>query len=163
MPAATATCCGFYYLRGSQNWAQPRQSLGGYGAPGSRSVPAVVRSPRFLGLRLVGIYHRMSRARTTVSAITDFGPSLAALCHNASRMAPLINTWSTSKTRGLSTSLLGGVAKAPRPDASRSSCFVGSLRRLGWRPRPDGASFPWRTRGWRSGQPGPIHERARLG
>src|ERR1700674_3539688 len=73
----------------------------------------------FLGLP----YHSLElgigllAARATVSPITDLAPASRSTRVHASRVAPVVNTSSTSKTRWLSTWLPGRVAKAPRTDA----------------------------------------------
>src|SRR5260370_13265111 len=71
-------------------------------------------------------------ARATVSPITDLAPASHSARAQASSVAPVVNTSSTSKTRRLSTWLPGHVAKAPRTDPQRSSklstCLSGRAR-----------------------------------
>src|SRR5712664_1469286 len=60
-------------------------------------------------------------ARATVSPITDLAPAPRNALAQASRVAPVVITSSTSKTRRLSTLLPGRAAKAPRTESHRSS------------------------------------------
>src|SRR5207245_3782739 len=99
------------------------RNFGGIAPPGiDRHVP-VCAHRAFLGLS----YHSLVsgrgflRARATVSPTTDLAPASRSARAQASSVAPVVNTSSTSKTRRLSTWLPGRVAKAPRTDSQRSS------------------------------------------
>src|SRR5215467_8576424 len=60
-------------------------------------------------------------ARATVSVTTDLAPASRNARAQASKVAPVVNTSSTDRTRRLSTWLPGRMAKAPRTDSQRSS------------------------------------------
>src|SRR5258708_11815677 len=103
--------------------------FGGIAPPGVHRLVPVCAHRVFLRLS----YHSTElgrgflTARAIVNPVTDLAPASRSARAQASRVAPVVNTSSTSKTRRLSTWLPWRVAKAPRTDSHRSSklsiCF----------------------------------------
>jgi hypothetical protein len=109
--------------------------LQGYSAPGNPPTCAGLRPSRLLQPNLTtlrcwagGFSPHVPRS----ALITDLAPGPRSVLAQASSVAPVVNTSSTSKTRKLSTWLPGRVAKAPRTDSQRSSklstCLSGRAR-----------------------------------
>src|SRR5712671_7751650 len=124
-----STACGTFGT--GQNLAR---HFGGVAPPGIHRHVPVCAHRAFLGLS----YHSLVlgrgflTARAAVSPITDLAPASRSALAQASSVAPVVNTSSTSKTRILSTWLPGRVAKAPRTDSHLSSklstCLSGRAR-----------------------------------
>ncbi len=99
----------------------PGGGLGGSAPPEiERFWPSCAHSACFLGPTRPSPPHR-----ATASPMTDLAPASPSTLAHASRVAQVVSTSSTSKTRSLSTSPPGRVAKMPR---IASPAFPLSLR-----------------------------------
>jgi hypothetical protein len=78
------------------------------------------RAHRSLGIRLQGILRWMQHCPGHRNCHYRFGSCNSKRLEQASSVAPVVITSSTSKTRKLSTWVPGRVAKAPRTDSQRS-------------------------------------------
>src|ERR1700676_3259885 len=115
--------------------------IGGMAPPGIARVWPHGAHRAFLGSSSPKPATGLRTARATVSPITDFAPASSSAREQASSVAPVVITSSTSKTRRLSTWVPGGGAKAPRTDSPRSSTLT---TRLSGRGRVRISSTAWR-------------------
>jgi len=95
--------------------------IGGMAPPGIARVWPHGAHRAFLGSSSPKPATGLRTSRATVSPITDFAPASSSAREQASSVAPVVITSSTSKTRRLSTWVPGRVAKAPRSDSQPSS------------------------------------------